>query len=353
MNAILQEADDRMQASDLQPLLPAPSQLLRDFPLSAEDRSHLRNHRDRINAIVSGRDDRMLVVIGPCSLHDADGALEYGERLAALAPRLSDRLEIVMRAYIEKPRTTLGWKGMVYDPHLDGSHDLVEGLVRSRQLMTRLVQLRLPLATEALSPLIANYLQDLVSWTAIGARTTESQLHREMASGLPSAVGFKNATDGSFSVALQAMESSRAPHVFPALSGCGRGHVRRTTGNPHVHLVLRGGRKGPNHDATSVAQALAALHEAGLPERVMIDCSHDNSYKDYRRQSDVVESVIRQRGAGQQGILGVMIESYLQPGRQPLACPLEYGVSITDGCIGWEETVSLLERLYQAAARVV
>lgn len=328
--------------------LPSPVQLQQDFVLRPESVIQMIRQREAINAIVQGRDRRLLVVVGPCSLHDGDGAREYGQRLSRLVPDLSDRLLVVMRAYVEKPRTTLGWKGLVYDPHLDGSHDLMEGLMRSRQLMVDLVEMGLPLATEALSPMIADYLQDLVSWTAIGARTTESQLHREMASGLPSAVGFKNGTDGQFEVALQAMQASRAGHVFPSLSYCGRPEVRRTDGNPNVHLVLRGGRQGPNYFPEQVQSACAALRNEGLPAGVMIDCSHDNSLKDYRRQRGVIENVALQLAGGELGILGVMIESYLREGKQPLACPLEYGVSITDGCLGWEDTEQQLQRLYQA-----
>lgn len=333
--------------------LPSPVQLQHDFALHPDAVAYMERQRQDINAIVQGHDPRLLVVVGPCSLHDTDGALEYGKHLSRLAPKLSDRLLIVMRAYVEKPRTTLGWKGLVYDPHLDGSHDLMEGLVRSRKLMVELVEAGLPLATEALSPMISDYLQDLVSWTAIGARTTESQLHREMASGLASAVGFKNGTDGHFGVALQAMQASQAGHVFPSLSYCGRPEIRRTAGNPNVHLVLRGGRQGPNYQRRFVQEACTALSAEGLPSRVMIDCSHDNSQKDYRRQREVVVDVAGQLADGESGIMGVMIESYLREGKQALACPLDYGVSITDGCLGWDETETLLQVLHDAMEKRV
>ncbi|WLQ13911.1 3-deoxy-7-phosphoheptulonate synthase [Hahella aquimaris] len=330
-------------------ILPSANQLRHRYPVNAYLATQLESARTAINNIVHGDDPRLLVVVGPCSVHDTDGVLEYGRRLAELKPQLDDRMQIVMRAYVEKPRTTVGWKGLVYDPLLDGSHHMAYGLDKARRLMVELAHLGLPLATEALSPIVSDYLQDLVSWTAIGARTTESQLHREMASGLTSTVGFKNGTDGGVEVAIQAMQSSRSPHCYPTLSTCGRPQMRKTLGNPHVHLVLRGGRGKPNYDEDSVREYSEALEKHGLPVRLMVDCSHDNSRKDFRNQSKVLNEVARQLKTGSSTIMGVMLESYLQEGTQKVHPdrPLQYGVSITDGCIGWDETERLLTELYE------
>ncbi len=330
--------------------LPSAHQLAERYPVSDALRQQLLSHREQINAILDGTDKRLLVVVGPCSIHDVDAAIEYGRKLAQLQAELNDKLLLVMRAYVEKPRTTVGWKGLVYDPHLDGRHDMALGLSEARRLMVSLAELGLPLATEALSPIVSDYLQDLVSWTAIGARTTESQLHREMASGLTSTVGFKNGTDGGVEVAIQAMQSARAPHAYPTLSACGRPQLRRTPGNPHVHLVLRGGAQKPNYDEASVKRYSKILEQHGMLPRMMVDCSHDNSGKDYRQQGNVVAEVARQLSLGHSPIMGVMIESHLKEGKQKV-CPgqtLEYGVSITDGCIGWDETDAVLHMLHSA-----
>jgi 3-deoxy-7-phosphoheptulonate synthase len=330
-------------------ILPTVQQLAERYPISLRLQSQVAAHREKINGILKGTDPRLLVVVGPCSLHDVDAALEYGRRLAQQQEKLRDRLLLVMRAYVEKPRTTVGWKGLVYDPHLDGRHDVALGLSRARDLMRGLIELGLPLATEALSPMVTDYLQDMISWTAVGARTTESQLHRELVSGLPCAAGFKNGTDGSVEVAIQAMQSARSPHAYPALSRCGRPRLRRTPGNTNVHLVLRGGTQ-PNYDEASVKRHSLALSQQGLPARLMVDCSHGNSGKDYRRQGTVVAEVVRQMRAGHSPIMGVMLESHLRAGQQRVCSgqPLAYGVSITDGCIGWEETETLCESLYRA-----
>jgi len=332
--------------------LPSVQQLVESHPLSAMAQARLRQQRHSISDILHGRDSRLLVVVGPCSIHDPEAAIDYGQRLASFQLRCQQQLLLVMRTYVEKPRTTVGWKGLVYDPHLDGRHDMSLGLSESRRLMVALSEIGLPLATEALSPVVADYLQDLVSWTAIGARTTESQLHREMASGLNSAVGFKNGTDGGVEVAIQAMQSAQAAHCYPTLSSTGRPQVRRTPGNANVHLVLRGGRQGPNFDEASVRRYSQILAEHNLPTRLMVDCSHDNSRKDYRNQGAVIKEVARQLSHGHSSIMGVMIESHLQQGKQSLCSGKtpEYGVSITDGCIGWEETVEVLENLMQARA---
>ena len=343
-SAIIDEGAHTSGAGDF---LPTVAELAEQYPLG-EFAPRVQQHRQAVNGVLAGADSRLLVVVGPCSLHDSHSALEYGARLAALQQKVQDRLLLVMRAYVEKPRTTVGWKGLVYDPHLDGRNDMADGLRRARELLLGLVQLGLPLATESLNPLVTDYLQDMLSWTAIGARTTESQLHRELASGLPCAAGFKNGTDGGVDAALQAMQAARAPHAFPGLSHCGRPQLRRTPGNSHVHLILRGG-KAPNYDEASVNRYSAALAQKGLPPRLMVDCSHGNSGKDYRRQATVVAELARQLQTGHSPVMGVMLESHLQEGRQSVqpGKPLAPGISITDGCIGWDETQRLCEMLYE------
>jgi len=323
--------------------LPTPAELHARLPLAPELAARIAAQRDAVQRIVSGEDDRLLVVVGPCSIHDPAAALAYARRLAALAPAVADRLLPVMRVYVEKPRTTVGWKGLAYDPDLDGSGDMARGLTLSRQLMREVAALGLPVATELLQPMLAPYLEDLLAWVAIGARTTESQLHRELASGLGAAVGFKNATGGDVQVALDAMRSAAHPHQHFALDATGHPVVRDTPGNPHTHVVLRGGRDGPNHDAASVRAAREALAAAGLKARLMVDCSHANACKDHRRQAAVLRDVLAQRRAGEQSLAGVMLESHLNEGKQPLERErLRYGVSITDACLGWEETEALL-----------
>ena len=292
--------------------------------------------------VLSGDDPRLLVVVGPCSLHDEDSALEYGERLAGLAERTDSELLIVMRAYIEKPRTTVGWKGLVYDPNLDGTGDISEGLYHSRRLMMRLVEMGLPLATELLQPLVASYIDDLLSWTAIGARTSESQIHREMVSGLEMPVGFKNGTDGSIGIACDAMRSASRPHRHFGVDGDGHPAVIDTQGNPDTHLVLRGGQSGPNYNASHVARACEALRGQGIDPRIMVDCSHANSGKDPQRQPAVLADVIDQRLAGNRALRAVMLESHLKDGAQVIGDHLAYGVSITDGCLGWAKTEKIL-----------
>lgn len=323
--------------------LPTPAELHVRLPRSPQLAERIAAQRDAVNRIVNGEDDRLLVVVGPCSIHDPEAALVYARRLAALTPAVSDRLLPVMRVYVEKPRTTVGWKGLAYDPDLDGSGDMARGLALSRQLMREVAALGLPVATELLQPMLAPYLDDLPAWVAIGARTTESQLHRELASGLDAAVGFKNATGGDVQVALDAMRSAAHPHQHFALDAAGRPVVRDTAGNPCTQLVLRGGRSAPNHDADSVRAAREALEAAGLNPRLMVDCSHANARKDHRRQAAVLRDVLAQRTAGERALAGVMLESHLQEGKQPLELgALRYGVSVTDACLGWEETEALL-----------
>jgi 3-deoxy-7-phosphoheptulonate synthase len=302
-------------------------------------------NRESVIRILRREDPRLLVVVGPCSIHDTDGALEYGTKLNTLRQELLEHMEIVMRVYFEKPRTTLGWKGLINDPHLDGTYDIEAGLKGARRLLLDLTAMGLPMATEFLDPIIPQYIDDLVTWAAIGARTTESQTHREMASGLSMPIGFKNGTDGSLQIALDAMVSARSAHSFLGIDQDGVTSIIRTTGNPVGHLVLRGGRTHPNYDADSLHEAEQRLAKAGLPSVLMVDCSHANSGKQHARQEEVWRSVIDQRTRGNRSIIGMMVESYLQEGNQPFprkATELSYGVSITDACLGWEATERML-----------
>ncbi|MGE8406791.1 MAG: 3-deoxy-7-phosphoheptulonate synthase [Pseudomonas sp.] len=325
--------------------LPSPLQLKQQLPLSIALAVQVEQHRQAVKNILDGSDPRLLVIVGPCSLHDPRAALEYAGRLAALSQRVGDQLLLVMRAYVEKPRTTVGWKGLAYDPHLDGSDDMHGGLRISRELMLGMLELGLPVATELLQPMAAGYFDDLLSWAAIGARTTESQIHREMVSGLGLPVGFKNGTDGGVGIACDAIRSAAHPHRHFGLDALGHPAIVETLGNPDTHLVLRGGHKGPNHDAASVEQARQGLAKAGIAARIMVDCSHANSGKDPLRQPAVLDDVLQQRLNGDRSLVGVMIESHLFDGCQALGKgPLEYGVSITDGCLGWDGTEQMLRK---------
>lgn len=329
--------------------LSSPSDLRQRLPLSAALAAQVHTQREAIRAVLDGSDPRLLVVVGPCSLHDPISALEYADRLAALAPEVSDQLLLVMRAYVEKPRTTIGWKGLVYDPQLDGSGDMAGGLELSRRLMLAMLERGLPVATELLQPLVAGYFDDLLGWAAIGARTSESQVHRELVSGLDLPVGFKNGTDGSLSIACDAMRSAAHSHQHFGVDDLGRPALVETAGNPDTHLVLRGGHSGPNHDAASVAVARASLEKQGIAARIMVDCSHANSGKDPLRQPAVLRDVLDQRLAGDTSLRGVMLESHLFDGCQPLSAELRYGMSITDGCLGWSGTEAMLR---EAAERL-
>lgn len=345
MNARLPQIDTSDESSPLhgEQVLPTPAELRRELPLDAELRAKVTAQRQAVRAILDGRDDRLLVVVGPCSIHDPEAALEYAGRLAELAARVEDRLLLVMRVYVEKPRTTVGWKGLAYDPHLDGSDDMAHGLALSRQLMRDVAAMGLPVATELLQPMAAAYFEDLLAWAAIGARTTESQIHRELASGLEAAVGFKNATDGGVGVAIDAMRAAAHSHRHFGMDLQGRPVMRETHGNPHTHLVLRGGHGQPNFDAASVQASRQALSEAGIDARIMVDCSHANSRKDHRRQRDVLLDVLEQHLAGDTSLVGVMLEGHLHEGKQALEPgALRYGVSVTDACLGWETTAELL-----------
>lgn len=329
--------------------LPSPAVLRQRLPLNAALADRVQTDRNAIRAVLDGKDPRLLVVVGPCSLHDPVSAREYADRLAELAPQVDDRLLLVMRAYVEKPRTTVGWKGLVYDPRLDGSGDMAEGLSASRRLMLDILERGLPIATELLQPLAAGYFDDLLGWAAIGARTSESQIHRELVSGLGLPVGFKNGTDGSLGIACDAMRSAEHAHQHFGIDDLGHPALLQTRGNPDTHLVLRGGHTGPNYDEHSIIKARDALLRQGIAPRIMVDCSHANSGKNPLRQPAVLEAVIDQRLAGDFSLRGVMLESHLFDGCQPLSSELRYGVSITDGCLGWTATEGMLR---QAADRL-
>lgn len=345
MNKVVnQDSIHNVNISEEEVLL-TPTELKTEFPLSEKLRKQIEISRKEISDIIHKRDPRKLIVIGPCSIHDPIAALEYAKRLKDLADKVSDKLYIVMRVYFEKPRTTVGWKGLINDPNLNGTFDVEKGLRVGRKLCLDLAELGLPLATEALDPISPQYLADLFSWSAIGARTTESQTHREMASGLSMAVGFKNGTDGNLGVAINAMQAAAQGHSFIGINQKGQVTVLTTKGNTDGHVILRGG-KAPNYEAQYVQECEQALRKAGLPEAIMIDCSHGNSNKDYRRQPIVAEDALQQLLNGNQSIIGLMIESHLFEGNQSSEQSFEqmkYGVSITDACISWETTERLLE----------
>ena len=327
--------------------LPSSLQLKHQLPLSTALSQQVSAHRQAIRAILDGEDSRLLVIVGPCSIHDPKSALEYAANLARLAHEVSDSMLLVMRAYVEKPRTTVGWKGLAYDPGLDGSDDMAAGLTLSRELMREMLQLGLPVATELLQPMAASYFDDLLSWVAIGARTTESQIHREMASGLGMPVGFKNGTDGGVGIACDAMRSAAHPHRHFGVDSQGHPAIIQTPGNPDTHLVLRGGHRGPNYDRQSVTQIYSDLTRLKIPARIMVDCSHANSGKDPLRQPQVFNDVLEQRLQGNRSLIGMMLESHLFEGCQPLGPSMRYGVSVTDGCLGWEATEQLLREAHQ------
>ncbi|UXI01792.1 3-deoxy-7-phosphoheptulonate synthase [Photobacterium sp. TY1-4] len=330
-------------------VLITPKELKEKIPVSEQALQFIRQSRQTIADIIHKRDHRLLVVCGPCSIHDVEAAKSYAMKLKQLSEALSDQLYIVMRVYFEKPRTTVGWKGLINDPHLDGSFEVEEGLHIARQLLTDLVEMGIPLATEALDPISPQYLGDLFSWAAIGARTTESQTHREMASGLSMPVGFKNGTDGSLGTAINAMQAAASGHRFMGINREGQVALLNTQGNPDGHVILRGGKQ-TNYDSVSVNECENEMIAAGLSPSLMVDCSHANSRKDYRRQPLVAEDVIHQIREGNTSIIGLMLESHLNEGNQSADLPREemaYGVSITDACISWEATESLLRHAHQ------
>ncbi|MFG0832146.1 3-deoxy-7-phosphoheptulonate synthase AroG [Aeromonas bivalvium] len=346
----MQHQTDDVRISEIKELLP-PVAVLEKFPATEAAVSTVFESRQAIHQILTGEDQRLLVVIGPCSIHDPVAAVEYGKRLKALREQYKDQLEIVMRVYFEKPRTTVGWKGLINDPHLDNSFKINDGLRIGRKLLLELNDLGMPTASEFLDMITPQYVADLMSWGAIGARTTESQVHRELASGLSCPVGFKNGTDGTIKVAIDAIGAASAPHHFLSVTKYGHSAIVSTAGNPDCHIILRGGRE-PNYSAAHVGEVVTGLEKAGLPQKVMIDFSHANSSKQFKNQMRVAEDVAGQIRAGSKAVFGVMVESHLVEGRQDLVegCQLTFGQSITDACIGWDDTETLLRTLAEAVA---
>ncbi len=340
-------ADTRIR--NVRPLI-SPSVLAGELPAAEATSAFVADSRQTIANILDDRDKRLLVIVGPCSIHDPDAALEYAAQLKTLADQLQEQLFIVLRVYFEKPRTVIGWKGLINDPDLDGSFNINHGLRVARKLLLDVNELGLPAASEFLDTTLGQYYADLISWGAIGARTVESQVHRELASGLSMPVGFKNRTDGDIQVAIDAIQAARHSHWFPSLTHEGAPAILETTGNPDTHLVLRGGKSGPNYDAESIYLACQKLKQAGLRRRVMVDCSHANSEKDHNKQGNVVLSISERLAAGDRQVFGLMLESHLHAGRQDLikGQPLKYGQSITDACIDFRQTEKLLRQLAQA-----
>jgi len=335
---------NNLKVSGITPII-APTDLRQVFPMSDTGREFVSRSREKIKEILQRRDRRLMVVVGPCSIHDTEAAVEYAKRLSALSRKVDDQLLLVMRVYFEKPRTTVGWKGLINDPGMDGSHNISKGLGIARGLLCRLTELEVPVANEMLDPITPEYVADLISWGAIGARTTESQTHRELASGLSFPIGFKNGTDGNLQIAIDAMISSRAPHSFLGINREGRASIVQTTGNPDVHIVLRGGSRKPNYLPEDITHTEENLKKSGLTPTIMVDCSHGNSNKDFRKQPEVLEQIIDQVVSGNQSISGLMIESNLEEGNQKVPADhsqLKYGVSITDACINWETTEKIL-----------
>ncbi|NIQ95123.1 MAG: 3-deoxy-7-phosphoheptulonate synthase [Desulfuromonadales bacterium] len=339
---------NNLRIQGLSPII-SPSDLKQVFPLSEQSAQFVAHSRQQLQDILYRRDKRLMAVVGPCSIHDPRAALEYAERLAALGKELSDQLLLIMRVYFEKPRTTIGWKGLINDPDLNGTHQISKGLGVARRLLCAITDLQLPIAGEMLDPVTPHYLADLISWGAIGARTTESQTHREMASGLSFPVGFKNGTDGNLQIAIDAMGAARHPHSFLGINNEGRSSIVQTTGNPDVHIVLRGGSDRPNYFPEDIAATEEMLTKSELNTSVMVDCSHANSFKDHSRQPEVLEKVIDQIGNGNKSICGVMLESNLEEGNQPMKddiSQLRYGVSITDKCLDWPTTERILRQAH-------
>ena len=333
--------------------LPSPTALLAELPKTTAQAAFVAHSREDIRRIIFTDDRRFLLLIGPCSIHDVEAGRDYARRLAALAREVSDRVVVVMRVYFEKPRTTVGWKGLVMDPHLDGSHDIAAGLRLGRTFLRDVLDLGLPTATEFLDPITPQYVADLVCWGAIGARTTESQTHRQMASGLSMPLGFKNGTDGSLQAAVNAIKAAGQPQTFLGINLDGAASAVVTRGNPNCHVVLRGGAAGPNYSPDHIAQTEALLAKANLPKSILVDCSHDNSAKKPELQPEVMRALLTQIAAGNRSIMGAMIESNLSAGNQPFPVPketLRHGVSITDGCIDWTTTETLVREIYTALA---
>ena len=333
--------------------LPSPVSLMAELPKTESQADFVARARTEIQKIIFTDDRRFLLIVGPCSIHDLEAGRDYARRLKALSREVADRVMIVMRVYFEKPRTTVGWKGLIMDPHLDGSHDIAAGLTLGRQFLRDVLDLGLPTATELLDPITPQYIADLICWSAIGARTAESQTHRQMASGLSMPIGFKNGTDGSIQTAINAIRAASQPQTFLGINIDGSAAAVVTRGNPNCHVVLRGGSAGPNYSATHIAQTEALLKKAGLIPSILVDCSHDNSLKQPEKQPEVMRAVLGQIASGNTSIIGAMIESNLAAGNQPFPQPrsaLKYGVSITDGCIDWAATESLVREIHAALA---
>jgi len=339
---------DDTRIRDIMELAP-PAHLLREFPASEVAATTTFETRAAVHRILHGADDRLLVVVGPCSIHDYDAAIDYATRLAALRSELAEELVIVMRVYFEKPRTTVGWKGLINDPRLDNSFRINEGLRLARRILVEINELEVPAGTEYLDMITPQYIADLIAWGAIGARTTESQVHRELASGLSCPVGFKNGTDGGVRIAVDAIKAASAPHHFLSVTKGGHSAIVHTAGNEDCHIILRGGA-APNYDAASIDKVCGELGHAGLATRLMVDCSHANSQKNFERQVDVARDVAGQIAGGDDRLIGIMLESHIHPGRQDLVPgqPLAYGVSITDPCLGWDATIGVLRELADA-----
>jgi len=331
------------------PLTP-PGEVQEELPMTVEVNRVVIEGRETIKRILSGQDRRMLVVVGPCSIHDEDACMDYANRLAKLSKEVASKLFVVMRVYFEKPRTTVGWKGLINDPHLDGSFDMEAGIRLARKLLLNVNRLGLPAGTEVLDPITPQYIADLVTWAAIGARTIESQTHRQMASGLSMPIGYKNATGGELQIAIDAMKSSGSAHSFLGIDDHGRTALVKTRGNQAGHMILRGGRSGPNYSPANIQEAIEMLAKNKLTTRLMVDCSHANSNKKYQNQEIVWREVIQQRIAGNQDLMGLLVESNINEGNQPMCADLsqlKYGVSITDECLGWEKTEEMIRWAYE------
>jgi len=347
----MQRRTDDLHIDSLRPLLP-PAILMEEVPLDEVHSAAVAAARDAVGRIIDGEDDRLVVVVGPCSVHDPVAGLDYAKRLVAIAKQLEREIFVVMRTYFEKPRTTVGWKGLINDPKLDGSFSINQGLRVARTFLRDVVALGLPTGTEFLDPVTPQFVADLVAWGAIGARTTESQVHRELASGLSMPVGFKNGTGGSIQIAVDAIRSAREPHRFLSVTKQGLAAIVATTGNPQCHVILRGGSSGPNYSEESIAKTAGALAQAGLRPAMMVDCSHANSSKDHKAQPRVAEELARQIAAGSHAVFGIMLESFLVEGRQEVEKkPLTYGQSITDACLSWDATPPVLTMLADAVKK--
>lgn len=330
--------------------LPKPNELINEIAISEQQKEFVAQSRAEIADILFGNDRRLLIVVGPCSIHDIEAGIEYAQRIKALSESVKDKVLLVMRAYFEKPRTSIGWKGLILDPHLDDSSDIPNGIKIARRFLSKLIEMGIPTATELLDPITPQYIADLISWSAIGARTTESQTHRQLASGLSMPIGFKNSTDGSLSAATHAITAATHPQTFMGINDEGRASYIHTMGNPYCHIVLRGGKTGPNFDQQSIKDTEDILKKKDLKPSIMVDCSHANSAKDHKKQPDVMRDVLKQIAAGNRSIKALMLESNIHEGSQPFPQPkedLKYGVSITDSCTDWETTEALIREAYE------